>query len=203
MNIFGRKKADTLEARLEKLAGVGIHLAPGRSADELLESWSREELETGSYFDLVLGLGLEVEAGPSAGAHYTDQLFTLDAECIEDRGDYVRVFRDLERLFQGEVPLTELEDQVDIGQGQARISLTTHGQSFEHAFPQEDDWLSEEAIRFWVSVVDDIRKRHPDKITRHMGSFSDGGQGIVFVCLRPADLKAFRKLTRIDVGVVC
>ncbi|MFG0313381.1 MAG: hypothetical protein ACF8LL_04245, partial [Phycisphaerales bacterium] len=132
-----------------------------------------------------------------------DQLFTLDTECIEDRGDYTRVFRDLERLFQGEMSLTDLEDEVDIDQGRARISFSTHGQSFEHAFEQKDDWLSEEAIRFWGDVVNEIRQKHPEKISRQMGSFSDGGQGVVFVCLRPAELNAFRKLTRIDVDMIC
>lgn len=203
MRIFGRKKRDTLEARLEKLAGAGVHLAPGRSVDELLESWSREELESGSYFDLVVGLGLEVETGRDAGAHYTDQLFTLDLECIEDHGDYARVFRDFERLFQGEMALVELEDRVDIEEGQARVSFTAHGQSFEHTFEQKDDWLSEEAIRFWGDVVNEIRQKHPEKISRQMGSFGDGGQGVVFVCLRPAELNAFRKLTRIDVDMIC
>lgn len=203
MKIFGRKKRDTLEARLGKLAGVGVRLAPGRTIDELLESWSRDELEAGTYFDLVVALGLEVETGLNAGAHYTDQLFTLDTECIEDRGDYTRVFRDLERLFQGEMSLADLEDEVDIDQGRARITFSTHGQPFEHDFEQQDDWLSKEAIGFWGSVVSSIRQKHPEAITRRMGSFSDGGQGIVFVCLRPAELDAFRKLTKIEVEVFC
>lgn len=199
--LFGRKKPETLQGRLEKLAQAGVCLAPGRSVDELFESWSREDLETGSYFDLVVALGLEVETGLAAGAHYSDQLFTLDAECIEDQGDYVRVFWALERLFQGEIPLADLQDEVDIEEGKASVSFTTHGKSYNCAFEQDDDWLSEESIKFWGSVVNDIRQRHPDRISRRMGSFSDGGQGIVFVCLRPAEMKRFQKLTGIDLDV--
>jgi len=202
--IFGRKKKrESIEERIKKLATVGIQLAPERSIDELLESWSREELETGSYFDLVVALGFQVESGMSAGAYFTDQVFTLDAECIEDRGDYVRVFRGLERLFQGEMPLVDLEDEVEIEETHARVAFKAHGESFEKSFEQVDDWLSDCSIDLWAHAVETIRQQYPDRITRRMSHFSDGGQGIVFVCLRPDEFKRFRKLTGIQAQLFC
>jgi hypothetical protein len=63
---FGKRAKEplTLEQKLETLAECGLSLAPPFTAQDLLESWSREEFEKPGFDMTLIGLGMTEERPP-------------------------------------------------------------------------------------------------------------------------------------------
>ena len=97
-----------LEKQIADFAAAGLTLAPGRTIDELLQTWSREEYEKDPYQCLLFTYAIEVEAEPW-GRWFTDKGWNWDTECINEPGSYVEILRNIERLT-GQTVFTSLSD---------------------------------------------------------------------------------------------
>src|SRR5512147_2748770 len=99
-----------LEEQLATLASCGIRLKAEFSAETLLESFPREKYETSPYAGVVIRMGGELEREP--WTPLSNNVWHLDTECIEDRGDYARLAGRFCDLAQGELPIENIRDQV-------------------------------------------------------------------------------------------
>jgi hypothetical protein len=82
--------------------------------------------------------GEEGPAGPSmlAPAGY-------DAECIENDGDYKRVFAAYQRASFGAIKFTRIKDVIDHERVKATVSFVANGRPFSRKFMQEGDFVAD------------------------------------------------------------
>jgi len=142
---FKRRQSGTVpfELQVSTLAGCGIKLAPGLAPAALLESFDRDTFEAEPYRLLLTCMGGEAENESQAGetGYPSDNIWHFDTECIEDHGAYAAIARRLKDLAQGELPLEDITDYVDVEAGEARVAFRLGGQSYRWEAKVEDDWV--------------------------------------------------------------
>lgn len=111
--MFGlfKKKKTIFEDQLNQLSELGIFMRAGLKKELLLEETSRSEYEEDPYNLLLLTLGGEVEVNGEF-INVFDEIWYLDAECIEDLEDYARVIIRLGNITK--LKLNKITDYVDI-----------------------------------------------------------------------------------------
>jgi hypothetical protein len=140
-----------LEDQLARLAELGLPLAAGRTMDEMLHSWPREDYEERP-FDLVLFvLGNEVEAAPW-GRVFCERAWSFDTECVYGPGVYVSIAKQLCRIA-GQPVFADLRDHVDLDAQEAWIEYTVGGARRHWSIEVDDDWADMMVVSY---VMDDL-----------------------------------------------
>jgi hypothetical protein len=124
---------------LEQLAAIGIRTRPNITSDDLLFSLDGAMDSPVDWTGLLCTLGSEVERGEFQ--RISDDIWHIDAECIEDTGDYVRVLERFIILTKGLIPLTSLCDHVDIENGEAWVEFILDGKPVHWDLEVDNDWL--------------------------------------------------------------
>lgn len=189
--MFGFKKKTplTLEGKIKALAAVSVVIDPERTLEEILESFDREEYEQEGFDSLLFVLANEVETGPSAGAFYTNHLYSLDTECIEDHGDYARIATRLAVMFRDEFNIENISDKVDIDEDIAELSFECMGKKYHKKCRVDNDWLDVSIFELFIQCSSDMRSEKKLVFT-----VSDG-QNLLLSVMTPTQMKAFNKLT--------
>lgn len=141
---FTRKKSPsrnplTIEQALVELKSIGVALAPGVTMDDLLPSLNGDLAAPADKVHLLCALGGEAEesdAGP-----LSNDIWHLDAECIEDQGDYVRLARRFSALAGSTLPFTDLIDFVDVEEGTAWLEFGLDGRKVHWDLAVDNDWM--------------------------------------------------------------
>jgi hypothetical protein len=133
-----RKRVVTLEEQVNTLAECGIRLAPGVGLEQILASFPRKEYERDPYQLLLCVMGSEEAASQS--------IWHFDAECIEDHGDYTTIAERLRDMAQGALPLTNIQDFVDIEAKEAWISFELDDLPVRWEAKVHDDWVDETVL---------------------------------------------------------
>ena len=142
-----------LETQIETLELAGLKLAPGRTIDELLDSWPRREYESDPWNLILLMYGCEVEAEPW-GRFYCERAWNFDMECLENEGDYVRAFRQILRIAGATDQVTALSDDFDINKADCTIRYTIRGRQASIQAIVNSDWADPEAVITFVRDVE-------------------------------------------------
>lgn len=145
LNAFRRlfRRPVSLADQLRVLAECGIALNPGVSVENLLEHSKQKEFESKPYITLLCAMGSVVESpAETRDCEYaSDSIWHFDSECIEDHGDYVSIVSRMSALANGDLPLTDLQDWVDIEGGEAWVSFTLDGGHYRWVMEVENDWV--------------------------------------------------------------
>ncbi|MBG0817307.1 hypothetical protein [Planomonospora sp. ID82291] len=150
----------TLEDQLSALAGVGIGLAPGRTVEELLHSFPREEYESEPFTLLLFVLGIEVEAEPW-GRRFSERVWNFDTECVEGPGAYVGIARRLCRIAGRPDALTDVRDHVDLAAREAWLEYTSGGRRRRWSVEVVDDWADPMVVSYLMDELEgDGRRFH-------------------------------------------
>jgi len=197
-DFFRRKtpKSVPLETQLATLASCGISLVPGITIDALTMSFDRDNFEADPYrlALTVMGTEAETEAQAGPGGYPSDNIWHFDTECIEDHGDYARIASRLRALAQGDLPLQQIEDHVDVEAGEAWLAFQLGGQSHRWEAKVEDDWVDTNVLsRFAGLLVKQGRSRRFTYID--LG----GGQDCLIGCSTPDQRSALRERTGLKV----
>lgn len=187
-----RPKQMSLEEQLDTLARCGIGLCPGRTVDELLASFERKRYEEDPFTLLLTMLGSEVETGPGAGERFSDAVWTLDTECIEDHGAYARIAKRMRALAQGDLPIDDIEDYVDVGEGVAWLSFRLDGKVERWDAAVNDDWVDPAVLSRFAALLASRRTGR-----RYM-RLDLGGQSVLLGCLTEPQFKQLRRATGLD-----
>ncbi|MDB6016408.1 MAG: hypothetical protein JWR19_897 [Pedosphaera sp.] len=91
---------------------------------------------------LLCVLGSEVERGDFK--RVSDDIWHVDAECIEDHGAYVVLLERFVVLAKGSLPITSLRDFVDIEAGKAWVEFELEGKKVHWDLEVNDDWMDPE-----------------------------------------------------------
>ncbi len=134
-----------LEDQIAALADAGLVLAPGRTIEELLQSWAREDYEADPWNLLLFMYGSEVEAEPW-GRAFCERGWNFDMECLEQAGDYARAFQQIVRITGQPGLVTDLSDDFSPDAETAVIRYTVMGQARTLKARVDNDWADPEAV---------------------------------------------------------
>jgi hypothetical protein len=138
-----------LETQIAALKDAGLAMASGRTIEELLTSWSRDQYESDPYGLLLFMYGSEVEAEPW-GRFFFDRGWNFDMECVEGAGDYVRAFTQIVRITGQPNLVTEMSDNFDFEAETCEIKYTINGQARTLSARVDNDWADPEAAAAFV-----------------------------------------------------
>jgi hypothetical protein len=176
-----------LEEQLERLADCGIHLKPEVTPEILLESFERDRYEERPYVGAVIRLGGELERPPFTPL--SNNLFHLDTECIAAPGDYVSFATRMRDLMQGELPIENVRDHIDIENGDARLEFELDGHTVEWRARVDNHWIDPEILSQFCALM-------VSRNTRRRFTYLDlKGQDCIIGCATEQELRSLRKLT--------
>lgn len=177
----------TIEEKLQTLAECGLTLKKPFGIQDLVNSWGREALDKPGYDLALVCLGMTQEEPP--WTPHCDNLWHFDTECIEDHGSYVRIAERLAALAQGSLPLTEIQDHVDIEEGEAWLKFDCEGKQVHIDCEVQDDWVDPALFGRFVEL---LARCDPTKlfIYHDLG----GGQDCIIGCVTRAQYAKLRKL---------
>jgi hypothetical protein len=178
---------DTIEQKLEALAECGLKLKEPFGVADLVESWGREALDEPGFDLALVCLGMEHEGEPFTP--HCDVLWHFDAECIDGDGSYVRIAERMALMAQGSLPLAEVEDHVDLEEGEAWLRFKCGGEDVRIACRVQDDWVDP---GIFVHFVNLLAKHDPDKlfIFHELG----GSQSCIIGCVTKEEFRELRAL---------
>jgi hypothetical protein len=133
------------------LAAIGIRRRPGVSDADLLLSLEGTMDSPVDWVDLLCVLGGDVERGKFG--RISDDLWHVDAECIVEDGDYVRLLERFVILARGALPVQNLRDHVDLENGVAWVEFDLDGQTSHWDLPVSDDWMAPELYSHLQALV--------------------------------------------------
>ncbi|MCA9815031.1 MAG: hypothetical protein H6677_21710 [Candidatus Obscuribacterales bacterium] len=176
-----------LETQLEHLSELGIKLKQGLSVDDLLKSFERDEYEANPYKLLLCVLGASQEVEPYGD--FSDDVYHLDTECIENQGDYVKVAEKIIRLTGGELVVSDLEDDIELSTGKARLSFKIGEHHYDWQATVNDDWLDPAILARFAMLA----KEH--KLNKPFCCHYFEGQDCLLTCMNESDMARLTKLT--------
>lgn len=181
----------TIEEKLHVLAECGLKLKDQFTVPDLVASWGREALDEPGYNLTLVCLGMTQEEPP--WTPHCDNLWHFDTECIEGDGSYVRIAERMTEMAQGSLPLSEIQDHVDIEQGEAWLKFKCQGKPVHIDCKVEDDWVDTGLFGHFIEL---LAKCDPNKlfIIHDLG----GGQDCIIGCVTRAH---FAKLQKVLPGV--
>ena len=191
--LFQRVKS--FEQQLKTLADCGIFLHANVQPQSLLLSNSREQFERRPYTLLLSAMGQEAENATQAGpsGFPSDSIWVFDSECIEGPGSYVRIANRMAQLAQGELPLTNLADQVDELHSSAGLSFTLDGQRYDWDAKLSEDW-ADMTILFRLGELLNARKGN------HRFTYvNSGGQSSLIGCSTISNKDCLSSVTGLQV----
>jgi hypothetical protein len=156
--------------------------------EELLISFPREEYESPPYALLLSMLGGEVE-DDSASGYFSDDLYSFDTECIEDHGNYARKVERLGQIAEGDLPIKNLRDYVDLAAGEAWIELELDGRTHRFEPAIDDDWFDPAVLTWLDSLAAERGSR------RRLMYLDTGDQNVVVGFATLEQLKRLRRAT--------
>jgi hypothetical protein len=181
-----------LEMQIEKLAEIGLHLAEGITADDIVFSFPREEFEAKPFDLLLFSYGIEVEREPW-GRPISTQVWNFDTECIVGTGSYVAIMEELRRITGQPERLTELNDFVHMDDRDAWLEYCIDGRRQRWDVDVIDDWADTLALSY---VMDDIER---DGFRFY---FRDNGQAMILFYLDLPSVTALRALCPLPIEPV-
>ena len=142
-----------LEQQLATLAELGLSLEDGATAEDLLESFSRDEYETNPYDLILFMLGCEVEREPW-GRPFCSRARNFDTECIYETGDYAKIVNRLAKLAGDPDWLTDVRDEVDIENKKALLEYSAKGRVRRLHPDVNGDWCDGNAVMVVMSDLE-------------------------------------------------
>lgn len=131
----------SLEQQLQELAGLGVRLKEGVTVEDLFLHSSREEFEEEPGSLLLWALGSDLQA-PPWGRHCSDDVWTLDTECVHDGGKaYVRVVQSLARISGQASRISHVTEKLDFAEESGEVTYKLDGRSQTWDIEIRDDWL--------------------------------------------------------------
>jgi hypothetical protein len=176
--------AKTLEEKLAILKTCGLQLAPPFTVDSLLSSWNRAEYEKDGYDLVLVGLGMTEEQEP--WRNHSVNVWHFDTEAIEDNGDYKRIAERMAEITQGSLSLENIQDHVDVEEGEAWLSFTFKGRPIRIDCAVKDDWVDPTIFGRFVEL---LKQSDPSKVYIY---YDLGGQDCIIGCVTKIDFECLK-----------
>jgi hypothetical protein len=173
----------TLERQIAILAECGILLPDGLSIETLVNECGLEAFEDDPFRSLIIDIGRDDLEVPS------EHFWHFDTECIYDHGDYVRIAERMRTLARGALPITNLQDHLDLDEEVAWLSFDLDGRRVRWDLQVQNDWVDSNVFTQFVKLLD--RRR----TGRHFTCLDLGGQDCVIGCATDEELARLNTIT--------
>jgi hypothetical protein len=169
-----------LETQIEELKQAGLALARGRTIEELLSSWSREQYESDPYGLILFMYGSEVEEEPWERV-FCERGWNFDMECLTQAGDYVHALERILAITGKPELVTSMSDTFRFEAEACEIRYTINGRQRVLAANVDNDWADHEAV---TAFARDVETTIGDG--RHFWG-ADNGQAVILFFLTAAE----------------
>ena len=176
----------TFEEKLHSLAECGLKLKDQISVLNLIDSWGRNALDKPGYDLTLICLGMTQEEPP--WEPHCDNLWHFDTECIEGDGSYIAIANRMAEMTQGSLPLTDIEDHVDIEKGEEWLRFKCHGNPVHIDCQVQDDWVDTGIFGRFVELLD---KCDPSKLFIY---YDLSGQDCIVGCVTREQFQMLKKV---------
>jgi len=176
----------TIEEKFAALADCGLKLNDQFGVSHLADSWGREALDEPGWDLALVSLGMTQEERP--WTPHCENLWHFDTECIDGDGSYVRIANRMQEMALGSLPLSDVQDHVDIDSGKAWLRFKCQGNPMQIDCEVQDDWVD---TRLFGKFVDLLAKCDPVKLFIY---YDLGGQGCIIGCVTRAEYARLQKL---------
>jgi len=176
----------TIEEKLHALAECGLKLKDQFGVTDLADSWGRDALDEPGWNLTLVCLGMTHEEPP--WIPHCDNLWHFDTECIEGDGSYVRIAKRMSDMAQGSMPLSDIQDHVDIDAGDAWLRFECQGKPVKIDCEVQDDWVDTSLFGHFVEL---LAKCDPGKLFIY---YDLGGQDCIMGCVTRAQYASLQKL---------
>ena len=177
-----RRKPPSLEQQLRDLAGCGVKLLPGATPEALLEEWSQEQFDKDPYRLAAVALGSEDH-------ERSTNLWHFDTERIEDHGDYARIAERMRDMASDDLPLSDVEDFVDVEAKEAWLKFALDGRIQRWTCEVDSDWVDPKVMSRFAALLE-------ERETERRFTYLDlGGQDCIIGCFIEAERKRLCRVT--------
>lgn len=176
----------TIEQKLNALAECGLKLKAPFGVPDLVESWGREALDEPGYNLALVCLGMTQEEPP--WAPHCDNLWHFDTECIDDDGSYVRIAERFAEMAQGSLPLSNIQDHIDIDEGTAWLHFNCRSKPVHIDCEVQDDWLDTKLFGHFAKLLAEC---DPNKLFIY---YDLGGQDCIIGCVTRDQFTKLKKV---------
>ena len=191
--LIQRKLKPAFEEQLQNLAVCGIKLRPQFSPEVLFEEWERKEFEREPYEMLLVALGNEKEIGTWQWTSLSNDIWHFDTECIEDHGAYIAIAERMRNLADGDLPLQNITDYVDVEDETAWLEFVLDAKKYHWDLQVEDDWVDTEIFGKFIEL---LANRSSNKKYTYLDL---RGQDCLIGCCTSEELAKLRKVTELDI----
>lgn len=170
-DITGVRRKVSFHDQLETFRTLGFDLNEGVEIADVDRWGGPAAFEEQPFSLLYVTLGQTLEREP--WTPMTDRCWTFDTEAIEDHGSYIEIMRNLERIARGALQFADLQDYVDIEEGQAWVSFTVGGNNYKWELKVQDDWVDPTLFSRLVKAIKTLT------VDGRFTYFNTGGQNAV------------------------
>lgn len=139
-----KKVAPTLEEQIQVLRELGFTFNLNEAnelIDYLMVQFERENYEEDPYFLLLTTAGAELYDGNMQFMRASNDVWNFDMECIEEEDAYTKLLQNLIDLAKGELPLENIDSNVDFDREEAIVLFQLDGKSYQWQISFEHDWV--------------------------------------------------------------
>lgn len=154
MVMSGRRPNLNLETQLEKLAELGLVIAPDVTIEDILSVVDRSAIERDPFKLLLYAFGA-VSLRTPLGRRICNRVWNLDPEGIETTGDYTNITRQLCLLSGDPDWLSEIVDYIDVEADEWWLEYAIGGHRRHYTVMLDRDWVDMSMLSF---VMEDIQR---------------------------------------------
>lgn len=152
----------------------------------------RDSFERERWTALLYALGTDHGHGAPGETLVTD-LWHLDTECIESKGDYALIAQGFAQIAGGALPLTAIRDHVALDEGEAWLEFRLHGRDYRWEARVDDDWLDPTILSRFVGLL-----AEQDSARRIAVYAPENVQDMLLIGTDDAGLACLRRTTGLD-----
>jgi hypothetical protein len=187
-----RKQAPfTLEEQLRTLRGLGItyELDEDELVEVLLGQFERELYEEEPYSLLLPMLGADLVDEDDDVLRLSPEVWSFDAECVDDENVYTELLRRLAELSKGRFVLRGVESKVDFESEAAYVAFEHEGESYRWTVAFEGGRIDFDLLRKLgrLAAAASPAKRYV---------YWNDGQSITLLYMDTGKLKQLNKLVK-------
>lgn len=125
-----------VRAQLAALAALGVSPNSRALLDSICEEFQYDMFQKEPYAALLSGMGFYGGKG-SNPQPVSNQVFSLDLQCITQNESYALLMRQFYRMASGECTMADMVSRIDPATSRALISFQWNGQTVQWSLPQE------------------------------------------------------------------
>jgi hypothetical protein len=177
----------SLYAQLDQLVRCGIVPEPGVGVSDLLNRYPERQYETDPFRLLLTVLGEDSDSSPDTPL--SKQVWHLRVGSITGVGDYAQIAQRMSILAQGDLPITDISDQVDWAAGIVWLRFQLRGEQVEWPARLREHWIDPVLFSRFAALLE------AQDTSRRFTYLDLGGQDALLGCATPQQFAELRRRT--------